>query len=424
MKNRPVALFAAAALCLAAQNPPAGAAIRQKMELALHSNITAFWYSKSIDNANGGHRIHFGPKGEPLSGGAPATKGIVTQARMVWFFARMARTGHRKDEMLAAADHGFRFLRDRMWDQRHGGFYWEVDAAGTQKLKPKKHLYGQAFALYALSEYYLASGRGDVLSLANRQFDILERRAHDGRYGGYRESFKEDWTPDNEAGYMGDSSLKLMNTHLHLMEAFTTYLRASKSALAYGRLRELMDVQSNAVVRKNVPACTDKFNIDWTPRLDTPQYARVSYGHDLENVWLLMDAAEATGIPIQPFVDLFRELWLYSLQHGYDKDRGGFFDSGPIGKPADRKEKVWWVQAEVLVSALKMWKLTSDRRYWDVFEKTWQFVDQHQVDWQNGEWHATVLPDLSLRGDKANIWKAGYHNGRAMLECIQLLQSP
>jgi cellobiose epimerase len=418
--NRPVALFVAANLCVAAQTPSTGPAIKQKMEQALHSNITAFWYPNSIDKAHGGYTIHFGPKGEPLA--SPGTKAIVTQARMVWFFARMARAGHRKNEMLAAADHGFRFLRDRMWDQRNGGFYWEVDATGTQKLKPKKHLYGQAFALYALSEFYLASGRGDVLSLANRQFDLLERKAHDNKYGGYRESFKEDWSPDSEPSYMGDPSLKLMNTHLHLMEALTTYLRASKSALAYGRLRELMDIQSNSVVRKNLPACTDKYNIDWTPRLDTPQYARVSYGHDLENVWLFMDAAEATGIPVQPFADLFRELWQYSLQHGYDKERGGFFDSGPIGKPADRKEKIWWVQSEVLVSALRMWKLTGDRKYWDVFEKTWQFVDRHQIDWQHGDWHATVLPDLSTRGDKANVWKAAYHNGRAMIECLQLLQ--
>lgn len=414
--NRPVAfLVFLCAVPLFAQP----AVIKQKMEKALYSNIVDFWYPRTLDKANGGYTINAGPKGEPKG---PGTKGIVTQARMVWFYARLARSGYRKEEMLTAADHGFRFLRDRMWDRQHGGFYWEVDATGAQRIKPKKHLYGQAFALYALSELYLASGRGEVLSLANRLFDVLEKKAHDAKYGGYVESFKEDWTPDNEPGYMGDSSLKLMNTHLHLMEAMTWYVRASQSHPAFSRLRELIDIETNAVVRKNLPACTDKYNADWTPRLDTPQYARVSYGHDLENVWLIMDAAEAMGEPVQPFVDLFRELWRNSLQYGYDKDNGGFYDSGPIGKPADRKEKVWWVQSEALVSALRMWKVTGDPKYWDVFEKTWNFVDRRQIDWTNGEWHATVLPDLTTRGDKANIWKAAYHNGRATIECLQFLK--
>lgn len=419
--NRPVAFLVC--LCavplIAQQLPPSAASHRQKMEKALRSNITDFWYPRTLDRTNGGYTIHAGPNGEPKG---PGTKGIVTQARMVWFYAKLARTGYRKEDMLVAADIGFRFLRDRMWDRQHGGFYWEVDATGTQRIKPKKHLYGQAFALYALSELYLASGRGEVLSLANRLFDVLEKKAHDSKHGGYRESFKEDWTPDAEPGYMGDSSLKLMNTHLHLMEAMTWYVRASQSHAAYSRLRELIDIEASAVVRKHLPASTDKYNPDWSPRLEIPQYARVSYGHDLENVWLIMDALEAMGQPVQPFADLFRELWRYSLQYGYDSQQGGFYDSGPMGKPADRKEKVWWVQSEALVSALRMWKLTGDAKYWDVFEKTWNFVDRHQIDWANGEWHATVNPDLSVRGDKAGIWKAAYHNGRAMIECLQLLK--
>jgi mannose/cellobiose epimerase-like protein (N-acyl-D-glucosamine 2-epimerase family) len=393
--------------------------IQQKMEKALHSNITEFWFPRSIDKTNGGYTISAGPGGESKG---PGTKGIVTQARMLWFYARLARTGHRQTEMLTAAEHGFRFLRDKMWDRQNGGFYWEVDATGNQRIKPKKHLYGQAFALYALSEYYAATGRGEVLSLASRLFDLIERKAHDNQYGGYRESFREDWNPDNEEGYMGDSKLKLMNTHLHLMEAMAAYWRASKSPAAYTRLRELIDIQTNAVVRKYLPACTDKYYADWSPRLDSAQYARVSYGHDLENVWLIMDAVDAAGVPVHPFVDLFRGLWQYSLQYGFDSQRGGFYDSGPLGRPADRKEKVWWVQSEALVSALRMWKLTGDSKYLDAFEKTWQFVDQHQIDWTHGEWHSTILPDLSRRGDKADVWKAAYHNGRAMIECLELLR--
>ncbi|MHC4627762.1 MAG: AGE family epimerase/isomerase, partial [Planctomycetota bacterium] len=259
-----------------------------RFEKILKENIASFWYSKSLDRTNGGYTINFGPEGELKGGG---TKMIVSQARTVWLFSRLARAGYGGDEYIDAADLGYRFLTEKMWDARNGGFYWEVAAAGDRKLRARKHLYGQAFALYAMSEFYLASGREDVLDFAVRFFNLLEAKSYDKTYGGYVEFFNEDWTQvaASESSYMGaEPNLKLMNTHLHLLEAMTTFYRASRLPLARERLLELINIESNTVVRKNIGACTDKYGRDWTPRLDG-DFARVSYGHDIENVWLLMD---------------------------------------------------------------------------------------------------------------------------------------
>jgi len=392
-----------------------------RFEKILKENIASFWLTKSIDRVNGGYTINFGPKSEPKGEG---TKMIVTQARTVWLFSRLARAGYGGKEYLDAADVGYRFLKEKMWDAQNGGFYWEVDATGNQKLKPRKHLYGQSFALYALSEYYMASQRKDVLEFAVRFFNLLEAKSHDNLYGGYIEFFNEDWTPApaSEGSYMGgDPSLKLMNTHLHLLEAMTTFYRASRLPLARERLLELINIESNAVVRKGLGACTDKYQRDWTPRLEG-DYARVSYGHDIENVWLLMDACEAAGVSNHPFLDLYRALFEYSLKYGYDEANGGFFDSGPFNQPADRRDKVWWVQSEAIVSALYMHRLTEAPKYLPIFEKTAEFIEKNMVDWENGEWHANITPEGKPQGDKANVWKAGYHNGRAMIECLEILK--
>ena len=390
-----------------------------KLEKNLTENIVPFWYNKSIDRQNGGYTINFGPNGEARG---PGTKMIVTQARTVWLFARLARAGYKRKEYLDAAEHGFRFLRDKMWDQKNGGFYWEVDATGNQKRAPKKHLYGQSFALYAISEYALASGKKEPLDFASKHFNLLEAKSHDSQYGGYLEFFNEDWTPGTEGSYLGGApNLKLMNTHLHLLEAITTFYRASKLPLARERLIELINIESNAVIRKELTACTDKYDRDWTPRLEGA-FARVSYGHDLENVWLLIDACHAAGLSDYPFADLYRKLWDYSLKYGYDESNGGFFDSGPFQQAADRKSKVWWVEAEAIVSALYMYRLTKDPKYLAVFTKTYDFIEQYQTDWKNGEWHDTITPEGTPRGNKAQPWKAGYHNGRAMIECLELLR--
>jgi len=415
-----LSLFLALVVPALAQEP---AAYIPRLEHNLRDNIVAFWYPKSIDRVNGGYIIGADANGvfNPL-----ASKTLVTQARQVWLFSRLAREGVRSKEMLEAAAHGFDFLRDKMWDQRYGGFYWEVDATGTKALMPKKHMYGQSFALYALSEYYEASKDPAALDLASRLFGLFEQHAHDARYGGYLESFNQDWSPPpaGEPGYMDvPPDMKLMNTHLHLLESMTAWYRASHSTVARDRLIELIAIQSNAVVRKQLTACTDKYDRDWTPALGrNPAWDRVSYGHDLENIWLLTDAARAADIPAEPFLDLFRQLFAYSLKYGYDPEHGGFYDSGPFNQPANARMKTWWVQAEASVSALYMYRLTHDRRYWDVFAKTYDFIDRYQTDWKTGEWWESVSADLKPSGAKAHGWKAGYHNGRAMLECLRTLR--
>jgi len=219
----------------------------------------------------------------------------------------------------------------------------------------------------------------------------------------------------------GGTDMKLMNTHLHLLEALTTFYRASRFPLARERLLELINIETNAVVRKNIGACTDKYDRDWTPRLEG-DFARVSYGHDIENVWLLMDACEAARVSNSPFIDLYRTLYDYSLKYGYDETNGGFYDSGPFNKPADRRQKVWWVQSEAIVSALYMNRMTKDPKYLSVFEKTSGFIEKNMVDWQVGEWHANITTDGTPQGSKASPWKAGYHNGRAMIECLEILK--
>lgn len=395
---------------------------RPKLEKILTENIVPFWYPDTIDRQNGGYLLNHDVEGRPKSGGS---KMIVTQARMVWLFSRLARAGYGGKEYLEAAETGYGFLDEKMWDEENGGFYWEVDPAGEYVLRPNKHLYGQAFALYALSEYYLASERKEALDLAIRLFDLLEDKAHDKAFGGYIESFNQDWTlpPPDENSYMGvPARLKLMNTHLHLMEAMTSFYRASKLPLARERLLELITIESNTVVRKGLVACTDKYQRDWTPVLEG-NFARVSYGHDLENIWLLIDACDAAGTPNAPLLDLYRALFDYSLKYGFDEEDGGFYDSGPFNRPADNRAKVWWVQAEALVSPLYMYQLTSNAKYLHVFEKTFDWIENHQVDWERGEWHNTITPEGVPRGDKASIWKSGYHNARAMIECLEILNT-
>ncbi len=397
--------------------------MRASLERNLTENIVPFWYPSSIDQLDGGYRINHDVAGH-WQGAAP--KSLVAQARTLWFFARLLNSPYRSTGYEGAAAHGFEFLERCFWDTRSGGFHWRVDSPG-ELLDCDKHLYGQSFALYALSEYAIAAGDESAARRADELFDLIERHARDRSHGGYREFLRRDWSaPEpHEIGYLGKpASVKTLNTHLHLLEALTRYNDLRPDARVHDALNELVWVLGNTVVRKRYGACTDRHEEDWSvPESDGRP--RVVYGHDLETVWFLIEASAGLALPSALQVDLYETLFFNAWRYGYDHARGGFYLGGDLGRFASDRQKVWWVQAEALVCALHLYTLTRRKVYFDVFAKTLEWVTVYQTDWQRGEWYLRTDRAGVGSGEKAHeragTWKCSYHNGRAMLKGIELV---
>lgn len=405
-----------------------------RLKKNLTDNVLDFWFPRCIDEKHGGFITSYDQQGE-FAGNDH--KQVVTQARMVWFTARLAREGYGENYREISQD-GFAFLVEEMWDDDNGGFVWEVERDGATS-KPNKHLYGQSFGLYALSEYYRVTEDEQAARYAHELVDLLDTYAKDDDHGGYVEYFtpdwepitvgqtyleniEPDWSPKESGDSVLDPTLKLTNTHLHLLEGFTTYYEVFETETGRRRLHELQDILTNTVYRKKRGFCTDKHEPDWTPKLDDEAFRVVSYGHDLEGVWLTMESADALGLSTDLFRELYETLWDYSLEYGYDDDHGGFYFYGGFEEPASFRMKAWWVQAECMTSALRTYEHTGDERYLDVFAETWEFIEEYHVDEEHGEWHSGVDDDLEPVGRKGAVYKAAYHNGRALLECIQALE--
>ncbi|NTV96498.1 MAG: hypothetical protein HGA75_13965 [Thiobacillus sp.] len=120
------------------------------------ANIVPFWLA-TLDHERGGHLIGHDHGGRPRP---EANKEVATQARQVRLMARLARSEYGRPEHLEAARRGCRFLRERLWDAEYGGFFWDAVASGRRPLRTGKHLYGQAFGLFALAEYHRGSRAG------------------------------------------------------------------------------------------------------------------------------------------------------------------------------------------------------------------------------------------------------------------------
>ena len=231
------------------------------LERILFQNLLPFWHPRVLDFDHGGYHLHHGEDGATLG---PARKALVTNARTLWFFARMARAGHHRDTMLEAARHGYDFLVTSFLDDRHGGFYWHVSEDGAVPLDATKHQYGQAFAIYALAEYAMATGSTGPASLAEETCELVERYLRDPAGGGYWDQLERTWVPGTLDPSRTLGGHKYLGSMHHLMEAYTWQARASPRSLAASRLAELLLICSSGVVRMREGALTDAHRPDWS----------------------------------------------------------------------------------------------------------------------------------------------------------------
>jgi mannobiose 2-epimerase len=405
---------------LAADPPPE--VLREQAKRCRHilkTSIVDFYLPACVDEANGGYL-------ESLRDGKFAATGekfLTMQGRQLWFFSTLAREGLEKEAALAAAKTGFAFLENKMHDRRHGGYFSKVTDSGDPK-DTRKHVYLNAFALYGLVAYHRATRDDSAVKAAQDLFRVLEDKAHDKEHGGYLEFFDEAWRPitdPKEPGYVGAIGTKTYNTHLHVLEALAELYVVWPDPLVAKRLEELILINSNTVRHPEFNCNIDGWRPDWR-MVETPQNLRASYGHDIECVWLTLDASRRLGHSPRLLGGWAEALCGYSMKYGYDRRHGGFFYTGPLGRPADDTRKEWWVEAESLVSMLTMYRLTGKREYYDAFSQTLDFVEKHQVA-KEGSWWATLAADGSpMSEQRSSPWQGAYHNGRAMLLCTKLLE--
>lgn len=389
--------------------------LRQKVEAELHSNILPFWLQHSIDDEHGGFR---GQIANDLTVDPRAPKGLILNARILWTFSRAFRA-YRNPVHLATARRAFDYILHFFWDHDFGGVYWMLDFEG-HPLDTKKRIYGQAFAIYALAEYFHATADASALTSALSLVKQIESSGHDAAHGGYFETYERDWTlaSDQRLSEIDMDERKSMNTHLHMLEAYATLLHLHEDETVRLRLRELIDLFLDRIIDPVTHHFILFFDEEWRPRSN-----KISFGHDIEGSWLLCEAAEILGDAalLERVREAAVEMAQAVYEQGLDTDGGMFNEAGPEG--IIDSDKHWWPQAEAVVGFLNAYQLSGQPHFLRAAEQSWAFIQKYIVDRQHGEWFWLVsrsgVPGAGY--DKVGPWKCPYHNSRTCFEVMERL---
>lgn len=384
--------------------------MKTEMRAHLTKKILPFWEGLKDEEFGG----FYGFMGTDLVVDKKAVKGCILNSRILWFFSNAWMT-LQDDSLKEYADHAYEFMKNYCFDKENGGVFWSLYYDGKPE-DTTKHTYNQAFAIYALSSYYAASGKEEALQLALDLQKIIEEKCFD-EYG-YKEALdiqfnKVDNDKLSENGVMAD---RTMNTLLHVFEAYTELYRVAKVEKTAEKLRWMMDMIAEKIYNPQLHRQEVFFDNDMNSLIDLH-----SYGHDIETAWLVDRGVSVLG-------DAFYAAKMAPItadleQKIYDRAYAAHSLKNECEKGVDDEKRIWWVQAESVVGFYNAWQKAPEKTYFkDAAEDIWNFIKTYLVDDRDGsEWFWCTDEKGKPAMDKPIVepWKCPYHNGRMCFEIIK-----
>lgn len=375
-------------------------------------SILDFWVTHAVDISQGGFVGRIDSQGIVHH---EAEKGCVLNARILWTFAA-AFNKFKNPVHYLLAERAYDYIQNHFHDLKNGGVYWSVDAAG-KPLNTRKQIYGLAFTIYGLSEFYQNNQKQEVLDFAISLFELIEKYSYHREDGGYWEAFDENWQPmaDLRLSEKDRNDPKTMNSHLHIIEAYVNLYRVWPEQRVASKIRHLLEIFEKHIIDPETFHMKLFFNGKWES-----QSKAISYGHDIEATWLLHEAAEV--LHDRDLIKKWEDIALRmadAAARGFMPDGSLIHEYNPETHHSDTHRE-WWVSAEGMVGYLNAYQISNDNRYLEKVTGLWTFVQQHLLDKRKGEWFWGVYEDYSkMQEDKIGFWKCPYHNARACLEILK-----
>ncbi|HRP45401.1 MAG TPA: AGE family epimerase/isomerase [Ginsengibacter sp.] len=372
----------------------------------LLNDVIPFWLKNSVDNDFGGYFTCLDNDGKVFD----TDKFIWMQCRQVWCFSMLYNKVEQRKEWLDFAVSGAEFLMKHGRDE-HGNWYFSVTQEGNPLVSPY-NIFSDCFASMAFGQLFLATQQSAYAEVATRTFyNILERQHHPK--GAFSKTYPG--TRDLQGFAL---PMILCNLVLEIEQLLESDLVEKVIGEGIHKVMDVFYKDELGLILENVSS-EGAFVDCFEGRLINP-------GHGLEAMWFIMDLAQRSGNDVlqKKAVDITIKI----LEYGWDKECGGIFYFLDIkGYPPQQLEwdqKLWWVHIEAIVTLLKGYNYSGDKRCLEWFEKVHNYTWEHFPDFEMGEWYGYLNRQgevlLPLKGGK---WKGCFHVPRGLFQCWKTLDA-
>jgi len=382
--------------------------LQKEVKQELIEHIIPFWLKLKDDDFGS----FYGEVDFDLNVNKFGEKGGIATSRILWSFSALYKV--LKDEKyLECAKHTYKFFKEKLYDYEKEGIYWMLNYDGSPK-DTKKHIYAQAFGIYALSEYYRITRDREALDLAIRLYNVIETKGFDPQSQAYGEEYDRDWVKTENIELSENNIIAEIttNTHLHVLEAYTNLYDVWKDAGLKENLKKLVDTFYTKIYDHDTHFLKVFFDKDWKVLIDLQ-----SYGHDIEASWLLDRALDVLDMHEDRYdkmvVDIAENIGKKAINE--DGSLAEECENGVV-----KNNRVWWCQAEAIVGFINAYQKTGKEEYLKTAERLWDYTKEYIVDRrENGEWLWAVDKDnLPVKREISGPWKTPYHNARFCLEIM------
>lgn len=379
--------------------------LAEQYKTELLDKVIPFWLNHSQDTAYGGYFTCLDRKGEVYD----TDKFIWLQGREVWMFATLYNKVEKRQEWLDCAIQGAEFLKKYGHDGQLN-WYFSLDREGHPLVEPY-NIFSYTFAVIAFGQLSIATGNKEYADIAKRTFDVVLSKV---------DNPKGKW---NKAA-PGARSLKsfalpmiLCNVALEIEPLLDAdFMQRTIDTC----IHEVMDV----FYRPELGLIVENLSTDGE-LVDCFEGRQLNPGHAIEAMWFIMDLGQRLGR--KDLIEKAVQIALNEAEYGWDKKYGGiFYFMDHLGYPCQQLEwdqKLWWVHIETLITMLKGYKLTGNKKCLEWFERVHNYVWTHFTDPDYPEWYGYLNRQgevlFPLKGGK---WKGCFHVPRGLFQCWQMLK--
>jgi N-acylglucosamine 2-epimerase len=338
-------------------------------EQYLKNDIMPFWTKHCIDWAHGGINNIVDDDGTVRS----TDKFMWSQGRALWTFSALYNRFDHDPQWLAVASNIAQFIMTHGRDEQ-GAWAFKVHQDGRVAI-PAQSIYVDAFIMMGLTEYYLACGSIESLSLALAIFDKTSQRLDD-----HDQLMTEPHKIPR--GYQSHGPLMIFAHAYHELGKIIKDKRLLSRALELAEQIMTQHLDTNTLDFREYVSPGGGF-------IDTDVGNTFLSGHILESMWFLerIYAYHGRADRIRLTMDVIKKY----IAEGWDLEYGGLFlachakQGEPVWHQPDAK--VWWPATEALYALLRAHRVTGESWcmawYWKVYEYTYHvFPDK-----EHGEWH-------------------------------------